>query len=339
MKVNVRLPFGKCTRKGQMTQKIRWGIMGCARIARLQVIPAIQRCTDAKLQAVASRDQSKLSEFSGLFGAFEAHSTYEALIEDPLVDAIYLPLPNSKHHEWAIKAMRKGKHVLCEKPLALNAREAQEMANVAGEYGVLLMEAFMYRYTDRTNKVRAVLDSGALGEIRSINSTFRFFLDRKNTIKENALLGGGALYDVGCYPLNLIGLVTKDEPVSVAVECEMANGVENNLSAVMRYPSGLLASLHCGFNAFGRMHSEIVGTDGLLLIPDTFLDDAGQLQLLTNKGSQLIDVAASDRYGAEINDFTEAILGKRAPALGLEESLRNMRILERLLDCRFRSTQ
>lgn len=320
-----------------MTQNIRWGVLGCARIARLQVIPAIQRCAHATLQSVASRDQGKLAEFRGRFGAFTAHASYESLIGDPLVDAIYLPLPNSMHCEWAVKAMRKGKHVLCEKPLALNAREAQEMANVARECGVLLMEAFMYRYTDRTKKVRAVLDGGALGEIRSINSTFRFFLDRKDTIKENATLGGGALFDVGCYPLNLIGMVTEDEPESVAVECEMAHGVDVNLSAVMRYPNGLLASLHCGFNAFGRMHSEIVGTNGLLLIPDTFLDDAGQLELVTGKGRALIEVAASDRYAAEINDFTNAIQGHHAPALGLEESLRNMRTLERLLRCRGRT--
>lgn len=319
-----------------MTQPIRWGILGCARIARLQVIPALQRCTQATLQAVASRDPTKLGEFQDLFGPFTAHGSYDALIDDPLVDAIYLPLPNSMHCEWAIKAMRKGKHVLCEKPLALNAREAQQMVDVARECKVLLMEAFMYRYTDRMKKVQAVLDSGVLGSIRSINATFRFFLDRENTIKEDAALGGGALYDVGCYPVNLIGMVTQEEPLSVAVECEMAHGVDVNLSAVLRYPGGLLASLHCGFNAFGRMHSEIVGTSGLLVIPDTFLDTAGQLQLVTNQGSEVIEVAASDRYAAEIADFTGAILEHRAPALCLNESLRNMRTLDRLMGCRER---
>jgi predicted dehydrogenase len=322
-----------------MTHPIRWGILGCARIARMQVIPAIQRCPNARLQAVASRDAGKLNEFLGLFGAFAAHATYAALLDDPLVDAIYLPLPNSLHCEWAIKAMRKGKHVLCEKPLALNASQAQEMASVARECGVLLMEAFMYRYTDRTRKVRAVLDSGVLGDIRSVNSTFRFFLDRQNTIKEDLALGGGALYDVGCYPLNLIGMVCKDEPVSVAVACEKAHGVDTNLSAILRYPSGLVASLHCGFNAFGRMHSEIVGTQGLLLIPDTFLDDAGHIQLSTSKGSELIDVAASDRYALEISDFSAALLEHRAPALGIDESLRNMRTLERLVAARDKAAE
>ncbi|PKU24133.1 Gfo/Idh/MocA family protein [Telmatospirillum siberiense] len=317
-----------------MAHRIRWGVMGCARIARMQVVPAIGRCANATLQAVASRDQGKLTEFRNLFGEFTAHSTYQALIDDPSVDAIYLPLPNSMHWEWAIKAMHKGKHVLCEKPLALNAGEAEKMVRTARECGVRLMEAFMYRYTDRTKKIVEVLDSGVLGEIRCINSTFRFFLDRENTIKENPELGGGALYDVGCYPLNLIGLVTREEPVSVVVECAKSHGVDVNLSAILRYPSGLIASLHCGLNAFGRISSEITGSKGLLLVPDTFLDNAGQIQLVTDKGTEMIVVAESDRYAAEITDFSTAILEKREPALSLDESLRNMRVLERLVAAR-----
>lgn len=317
-----------------MAHQVRWGILGCARIARMQVIPAIQRSANAQLQAVASRDPAKLTEFHSLFGEFTAHSSYEALIDDPQVDVVYLPLPNSMHCEWAIKAMRKGKHVLCEKPLALNASEAEKMAAAAKECGVLLMEAFMYRYTDRMKKIRAVLDSGVLGEIRSINSTFRFFLDRENTIKEKPELGGGALYDVGCYPLNLIGLITREEPVSVSVECEYEKGVDINLSALLRYRSGLIASLHCGFNAFGRIQTEITGTKGLLLAPDTFLNDAGQLQLYSTSGLELIEVVESDRYAEEVFDFSAAIQENRPPALGLEESLRNVRILERLIACR-----
>ncbi len=315
-----------------MTQAIRWGVLGAARIARLQVIPAIVRCANARLHAVASRDPEKLAEFQALFGSFKAHDSYQALLEDPAVDAVYIPLPNSMHREWAIRAMRCGKHVLCEKPLALNSREAAEMIEVARECKVLLMEAFMYRYTDRMAQISRVLDSGVLGPIRSVNSTFRFLLDRENTIKEKPELGGGALYDVGCYPLNLIGLVAGAEPVSVAVECEKSNGVDINLSALLRYESGLIASLHCGFNAFGRMHSEIVGSDGTLLAPDTFLDDAGQLALHTRQGGALIPVAASDRYGEEIRDFSAAILENRLPMLSLEESLRNMRTLDCILE-------
>ena len=313
---------------------IRWGVLGCARIARLQVIPAILRCANAQLAAIASRDPAKLAEFQTLFGAtgpLTLHASYDALLEDPAIDAIYLPLPNAMHRAWAIRAMRCGKHVLCEKPLALNSREAQEMVDTARECGVLLMEAFMYRYTDRMRQIGKVLASGALGKILSINSTFRFLLDRENTIKEDAALGGGAMYDVGCYPLNLITMIAGTEPVSVAVECDRRHGVDVSLSALLRYADGLIASLHCGFNAFGRMHSEIIGSEGMLLAPDTFLDDAGTLTLHGKDGSQQIAVAKSDRYAAEISDFSSAILEHRAPQLCLEESLIAMRTLDRII--------
>lgn len=310
---------------------VRWGILGCARIARLQFVPAIGRSTNATLHAVASRDPARLAEFRNLFGdAFTAHASYEALLADPTVDAVYVPLPNALHCEWAIRAMQNGKHVLCEKPLALDASEAQRMADAAHAHGVQLMEAFMYRYTARLQAVERILASGVLGELRSVNSTFRFFLDRANTIKDDPALGGGALYDVGVYPLNLIGLVAQTEPVEVFATCTRSHGVDHNLSALLRYESGLIASLHCGFNAHGRMHSDIVGSEGSLLVPDTFLDDAGEILLNTRNGSERIAVTASDRYAAEVQDFSAAILAGRAPRLTLDESLRNLRVLDRI---------
>ena len=310
---------------------VRWGILGCARIARLQFVPAIGRSTNATLHAVASRDPARLAEFRNLFGdAFTAHASYEALLADPTVDAVYVPLPNALHCEWAIRAMQNGKHVLCEKPLALDASEAQRMADAAHAHGVQLMEAFMYRYTARLQAVERILASGVLGELRSVNSTFRFFLDRANTIKDDPALGGGALYDVGVYPLNLIGLVAQAEPVEVFATCTRSHGVDHNLSALLRYESGLIASLHCGFNAHGRMHSDIVGSEGSLLVPDTFLDDAGEILLNTRNGSERIAVPTSDRYAAEVQDFSTAILAGRAPRLALDESLRNLRVLDRI---------
>ena len=310
---------------------VRWGILGCARIARLQFVPAIGRSTNATLHAVASRDPARLAEFRNLFGdAFTAHASYEALLADPTVDAVYVPLPNALHCEWAIRAMQNGKHVLCEKPLALDASEAQRMADAAHAHGVQLMEAFMYRYTARLQAVERILASGVLGELRSVNSTFRFFLDRANTIKDDPALGGGALYDVGVYPLNLIGLVAQAEPVEVFATCTRSHGVDHNLSALLRYESGLIASLHCGFNAHGRMHSDIVGSEASLLVPDTFLDDAGEILLNTRNGSERIAVPASDRYAAEVQDFSAAILAGRAPRLTLDESLRNLRVLDRI---------
>ena len=314
-----------------MNRTIRWGILGCARIARLHFITALQRCADAVLQGVASRDPAKLGEFRQLFGSgFTAHDSYEALLAAPDIDAVYIPLPNALHCEWAIRALQCGKHVLCEKPLALDAAQGERMFAAARANDRLLMEAFMYRYTARLQTVERILENGTLGEIRSINSTFRFFLDRANTIKENPDLGGGALYDVGVYPLSLIGLALPADPIDVQATCTRVHGIDNNLSALLHYESGAIASLHCGFNAFGRMHSEIIGTTGALLIPDTFLDDAGEIILQTKAGSERIPVPASDRYAAEILDFSAAIRENQTPKVRPDESLRTLRILDRL---------
>jgi predicted dehydrogenase len=259
------------------------------------------------------------------------YDSYQSLLEDPEVQAVYIPLPNSLHKEWAIKAMNKGKHVLCEKPLALTKAEAEEMIEAAARNRVLLMEAFMYRYTDRTQKVREILAGGAIGRIRYINSTFRFFLDRANTIKVRPELGGGSLYDVGCYPVNFVGMVTGKLPESYGVECSIENGVDMIFSAVLRYSDGIIATINSGFNSFGEMRSEVIGTGGRLEIPDTFLGNAGYINLITNEGISQVQVMESDRYGLEVADFAAAVLEKRSPLLSLDESLRNMSLIEGLM--------
>jgi D-xylose 1-dehydrogenase (NADP+, D-xylono-1,5-lactone-forming) len=307
---------------------VRWGVLGYARIARLNAIPAIHREGNAELAAIASRDPAKLAECAAQFPLARLHLKYEDLLADPDVDAIYVPLPNSLHKEWSIAALRAGKHVLCEKPLGMNAAEAGEMAAVSRDTGKLLMEAFMYRYTDRMQRVREVIDSDVLGPLRHINASFRFFLDRPNTIKAKPELGGGALYDVGCYPVNLLGMLTGEVPLRCNAVAEMEHGVDVNLSAIMQYDSGLIANIHCGFNAHGRMHAEVIGTMGVLEIADTFLDAAGDIKLHTKDGTRNIAVAESDRYGAEFRDFSAAILEGREPQLSLDETIRNLEVLD-----------
>jgi len=323
-------------------RKIRWGVLGCARIAREHVIPAMQSSSNSEFHAVASRDESKLADFRARFNVLKTYHGYEELLRDPEVDAVYVPLPNSLHREWTIQAAERGKHVLCEKPMALNAAEVREMMAASAANKVNLMEAFMYRYTDRTRQVQEVLRRGTLGDIKFISSTFRFLLANPASIKLKPDLGGGALYDVGCYPVNFIGMVvdrlTRDPsrrgenllPESVAVECTRVAGVDVNFSALMRYPSGLIASLNCGFNAQKRIYSEIIGTNGVLEIPDTYLDNAGALTLTTGEERQLIPVEASDRYRLEIEDFAEAILQSRAPRLSLAETRRNLEVMDKL---------
>ena len=320
-------------------RKIHWGVLGWARIARESVIPAILRSSNSELHAVASRQESKLAECRAQFAAPVLYPGYEELLRDPAVEAVYIPLPNSLHHEWTIRAAEHGKHVLCEKPLALDAGQCREMTAACAAINVLLMEAFMYRYSARTRQVLEVLRSGALGEIKFIASTFRFLLANPASIKFKPELGGGSLYDVGCYPVNFTGMVMDvlsggrtdaARPESMSSQCVRQGGVDMIYSALLKYPSGVIASLNSGFNAQMRVHSEIVGTLGALEIPDTFFGNPGTLTLTTGNERREIPVAESDRYRLEVEDFAEAILQKGAPRLSLAETLRNMEILDHL---------
>jgi len=323
-----------------MNSKIRWGVLGWARIARNEVIPAIVRSGNGVLQALASRDDAKLAEARQQFNPPNLHRSYEDLIRDPAVDAIYNPLPNSLHKEWTIKAAECGKHVLCEKPVALNAAECREMIAACRANGVVFMEAFMYRYSARTEAVGEVLRNGALGEVKFIQSQFRFLLNRPGDVRRVAGLGGGSLYDVGCYPVNFIGLVMDritghhpgegPQPESIAVQCIQENGVDELFSALLRYPGGVVAALHSGFNAQSRIFSEIVGTKGALEVPTTFLGAAGSITLTTGNERREIPVPESDRYRLQMEDFAGAILEKRPPLLTTGETLRNIELLDRL---------
>jgi predicted dehydrogenase len=320
-------------------KKIRWGVLGCARIAREAVIPAILRSSNSVLHAIASRQESTLAGCRAKFPTPAAYAGYEELLRDPAVDAVYIPLPNALHCQWTLRAAQHGKHVLCEKPLALDAAQCREMIAACAANRVLLMEAFMYRYTDRTRQVLEVLRSGALGELRFIVSTFRFLLADPASIKLKPELGGGSLYDAGCYPVNFTGMVmdeiTRGQPAgalpeSISAQFVRKGGVDIIYSALLKYPSGLIASVNTGFYGQKRVISEIVGSRGALEIPDTFFGNPGVLTLMEGQERRDIPVAESDRYLLEVEDFADAILQGRAPRLNLAETLRNSEVLERL---------
>jgi xylose dehydrogenase (NAD/NADP) len=322
----------------ELKRKIRWGVLGYARIARENVIPALLRSANAEFHALASRDEAKLAECRTRFPGARTCRDYGELLRDPAIDAIYLPLPNSLHREWTIRAAEHGKHVLCEKPLALNAGEAREMIAACAAHGVTLMEAFMYRYTDRTRRVREVVRSGVLGEIKLIQANFCFMLANPASIKLKPELGGGALYDIGCYPINFTGLVADEiagaagasRPETVAAACTRVGGIDETFSALLRYPTGLAASLQCSIRSHRSMGATVIGTEGVLEVPDTFLDPAGALTLVRGDERKEIPVAVSDRYRAEVEDFSAALQEGRPPLLGLPESVRNLEIIDRL---------
>ena len=321
-------------------RKIRWGVLGYAKIAREQLIPAILRSNNSEFTALASRDAAKLTEARQRYPIPKVCVGYETLLQDPGIDAVYIPLPNAQHCEWTLRAAANGKHVLCEKPLALNAAECRRMIDGCAHHGVTLMEAFMYRYTHRTRQLREIIRSGVLGEIRTISSTFRFPLTNPASIKLQPALGGGALYDVGCYPVNLIGWIADEilgqpgsgtaRPDSVSAESVQSGGVDVMFAGLLKYSSGLIATVQCGFNSHKRVTAEIVGSQGVLEIPETYFDETTPLILIAGDQRTEIPVEASDRYCREVEDFADAILQKRPPHFSLAETQRNAEVLDRL---------
>jgi xylose dehydrogenase (NAD/NADP) len=322
------------------TRRLRWGVMGYARIARTALIPALAKARNSVLHAIASTDAAKLAQCRAAGLAPKYHSSYEELIRDPEIEAVYLPLPNSLHREWTIKAAAHGKHVLCEKPMGLTAAEAREMVVAAETHSVVLMEAFMYRYTPRVEKVVEVLKSGVLGEVKQVNSSFRFRLLPPST-RFKPELGGGSLYDVGCYPINFLGLVVDTlaggqpgaggQPEIVGADCVREYGVDMNFSALLRYPTGLMANIQSGFSTQRRVFSEIIGTEGVLEVPGTFQGEDQPLVLFVGDERREIPVPPSDRYVLEVEDFADAVISGRPPRFSLVETVRNAEVLDRLL--------
>lgn len=314
-----------------MDKKVKWGVLGFARIAKMSIIPALEKCSNAELYGVASRDNAKLDECKKLFNQTKNYTSYESFLDDPDIEAVYIPLPNSMHMEWSCKAMERGKHVLCEKPIALTAAECETMIECSIKNNVRLVESFMYQYADVVRKSIGLIREGAIGEVKQISSTYRFFLDRPNTIKMKPELGGGSLYDVGCYPVHFTGMITNTLPVAYKAEAVIDQGVDTQFSGIMRYESGVIANVNCGFNASRELHSRILGTKGILDIPETFAGKKGVITLITDSGNRTIDVEECDRYYEVVSNFTNAIQGKPAELMPLEDSLRNMRVIEGLL--------
>ncbi len=315
-----------------MNTPVRFGILGYARIARLHLIPAMLEAKNAIPYAIASSSPEKLKEAKEAFGFQRAYNDYDSLLTDPNVDAVYIPLPNSLHKEWTIKAAKAGKHVLCEKPMALSEDDCQEMMAACRDNGVKLMEAFMYRFTPRIAKLNELLSSGAVGDVRHINSTFRFVLANPESIKLNPGLGGGSLWDVGCYPVNIIGMIVNDEPISVRAQKTAVNGIDMSLSAVLKYKSGILCTVNSGFDSQSAMLTEINGTEGTLIIRESF-DQTDTPILLCKYGvTTEIPVAPCKRYVLEIEDFSDAVLTGREPAFPLFETVRNIRLINRILE-------
>jgi len=242
---------------------LRLGILGCANIAK-QFTRDVSESRDISIQAVASRDLAKAQAFANDFQLPRAYGNYEALLADAALEAIYIPLPNSMHAEWAIRAMQAGKHVLCEKPLALNLAQVTRMFEVARQHGVMLLEAYPYWFQPQTRDLLANLSHEKIGDIRSIQASFGFTVGNPGTnIRMQTDLGGGALLDAGSYPLSLIRLVMGCAPERVIAQANWAEtGVDISMAATLLYADGRRAQMSCAMDAANHRHATIVGSHG-----------------------------------------------------------------------------
>ena len=315
-------------------RKIRWGVISTANIGRAAVIPAIQASRNGELAAVAGRDLAKTETFAAKLGIPKAYGSYGALLEASDIDAVYIPLPNSLHREWTLKAAELGKHILCEKPLGLTAQECLDMEAAADRNHVKLMEAFMYRFHPRTEKVLELVRAGQLGELRLIHSAFTFRLTRPDNIRLRPELGGGSLMDVGCYCVNISRTVAGAEPVEIQALARWGqSGVDEQMVGTLRFANGLLAQFDSALTLERREVYELAGTEAHLAVPAAFLPGAADaaFQVTRSRGSQEQHVIQGvDEYRLMAEHFADCILQDRPPRYPASEAAANMRVIEAL---------
>ncbi len=312
---------------------LRWGILGVARINRA-LIPPLQASDRNQLTGIASRNEDRAREAARQSGIPRSYGSYEALLADPEIDVVYVPLPNDLHVEWTVRAARAGKHVLCEKPLALTVEDVDRISEAARASGVVVAEAFMYRHHPQTLRVREIAASGELGRLRHVHGSFTFNIDRESDVRLNPAQGGGSLWDVGCYPVSFTRFVLGEEPVEVfGWSVTEGAGVDTTFSGQLRFPSGALASFDCGFRAPFRTRMEVVGDKGVLVVPRPFKPGSEERVLLssgTHEPKEIV-VPGADLYRGEVEDLADAVLLKRQPRVSLADSRANVATLAALL--------
>ncbi len=313
---------------------VRWGVLGVANIAKRAVIPAIQRSHNGRLDAIASRTPSRAEAAARELGISRGHGSYEALLDDPDVQAVYIPLPNSLHREWTVRCAEAGKHVLCEKPLGLSAGECDEMIAACRQHGVVLMEAFMYRFHPRTERVAQMATSGDLGEVRLVRAAFTFQIREPRTnIRFRPDLGGGALYDVGCYAVNVSRMIL-DEPEEVFACGRIgASGVDEQVGAMLRFTDGRLALLDCGLTLPRREDYEVVGSEARLSVPNAFLPGTADAEIHVTRGDERTThtVPGTDQYQRMVEHFCDAVASGAPVSFSPEDAIRNLRVIGALL--------
>jgi predicted dehydrogenase len=311
---------------------IRWGILSTARIAQ-RIVEGARRSESAQIVAVGSRDDARAQAYAAENGISRAHGSYEDLLADDEVDAVYIPLPNAMHVPWSVRALAAGKHVLCEKPLSRDPAQVVEAFDAAARAGRVLMEAFMWRFHPQTDELVRLVRSGAVGEVRLVRVAFGFGALHPDNVRLQAELDGGALMDVGCYCISALRLLC-GEPLRVSGEqVDGGDGVDVRFAGVMRFEGDVLGSFDCGMDVFRRNSIEVVGSTGEIHVPSPWLTPFGAEILIAREGQAEPERAVPesvDPYARELDEIGAAITGGRRPRLDREESLGQARAIDAL---------
>jgi predicted dehydrogenase len=319
--------------------KLRWGVLGVAGIAVRKVIPAMQHCKLSEIVAIASRDGAKAAEAAAKLGVARAYGSYEALLADPDIDCIYNPLPNHLHVPWSIRALEAGKHVLCEKPLALNRAEIDQLIAVRDRTGRQAAEAFMVRVHPQWLRAKQLLDEGALGRLRSVHGVFSYFNRDPANVRNRKEWGGGGVLDIGCYPVFLSRWMYGEEPrrVCALIEDDPEFGVDRLASVVMEFPGGQ-ASFVCATQMAAGQRMQLHGEKARLEVeipfnapndrPTRLWVDTGDL---SGAGRREETFAVCDQYTLQADAFCRAVRGDGEVPVTLEDARRQMAVLEAIL--------
>jgi predicted dehydrogenase len=312
--------------------KLRWGILGVAKINN-RLLPGFRGAQNADLVAIASRSAEKAASAAKAAKIRVAHDSYEALLADRNVDAVYIPLPNTLHAEWTRKAADAGKHVLCEKPLAPAAADAREVVDFCRTKKVKLMDGFMWPHHDRTARLRQVLDSGAIGEVRQVCGTFTFMLgDDPTNIRLQESMAGGSLLDVGCYPVYGIRWAFGDEPLNAYATATIHQGVDLSMSGILEFPGDRVGVFDCGFTLPLRQWLEISGTEGVIRVPEIWIPQADADFVIYRDGRkpERVVVEARDQIVCMLEDFGRAVLENEEPKPSPTEAVKTLKALDAL---------
>ncbi|MBI2911254.1 MAG: Gfo/Idh/MocA family oxidoreductase [Chloroflexi bacterium] len=314
---------------------LRWGVLGISeQVGRKAVLPALRDSPTAELLAIASRDAGRAQEETQRFGARRSYGAYADLLADPEIEAVYIPLPNSLHHEWTVAAAEAGKHVLCEKPLACTAAEAEAMASACTAAGVVLMEAYMTPFHPRSARIVELARSGALGALRFARTAFTFPLEDSANHRWRPEMGGGSLLDVGIYCLAPLLAVAGQEPADVAAQAVIAeSGVDASFSGWLGFPGGFSAAFQTSFETGERQTLEIAGTEGAIVVDHAFTPSTVDMHVWLTKrdgSDQIIVSEGNDPYVAMVEHFAAVVRGAEPARRPPEDSIALLRLLDRL---------